>query len=263
MIFGAIAAGGRGTRMKSACEIEIGGQLPDIPKQFLPLGGRPMICYSIEKFLHCGVDCLFIGVHPDYTAYMSDIIAEHFPNEKDRIVITEGGGDRNETVMRMIDRAQELFGEGDEAGEHFIITHDAARPFVTCGMIRENIRLVKQYGAVDTVIPAADTVVVSDGEYIESVPDRSRLYCSQTPQSFSMKRLKEHYQNLTAAERASLTDCCKIFTLAGERVYLARGDSMNMKITSKNDYFLASAIARDVSRDILNLHETAGGEYTE
>lgn len=238
MIFGAIVAGGTGSRMNSRCKISIDEPLPDIPKQFLPIKDKPLIYYSVKQFLNSDIDRLFIGVHADYIGYMTDILRRYFANKANEIVVVTGGGDRNGTVMNIIDKAGEMFGDDG----HYIITHDAVRPFVTAEIINQNIGLVQKYGAVDTVCPAVDTVVVSDGEYIESVPDRSRLYYGQTPQSFDMAKLKRLYLSLDEANRAALTDCTKIFTLCGERVHLAKGDSVNMKITTKNDYFTACAL---------------------
>ena len=239
MIFGAIVAGGTGSRMSSRCEISIDKPLPDIPKQFLPIKDKPLICYSIKQFLCSSIDRLFIGVHADYTEYMTDILRRYFPENANEITLVPGGDDRNGTVMNIIDKASEMFGDDG----HYIITHDAVRPFVTADIINKNIELVQKYGAVNTVCPAVDTVVVSDGEFIESVPERSRLYYGQTPQSFDMGKLKRLYLSLDEADRAALTDCTKIFTLCGERVYLAKGDSVNMKITTKNDYFVALALS--------------------
>lgn len=238
MIFGAIVAGGTGSRMNSRCEISIDKPLPDVPKQFLPIKGIPLICYSVKQFLNSDIDRLFIGVHNDYTDYMVDVLRRYFPKNANDIIVVTGGNDRNGTVMNIVDKAGEMFGENG----HYIITHDAVRPFVTANIINQNIELVKKYGAVDTVCPAVDTVVVSDGEFIDSVPDRSRLYYGQTPQSFDMAQLKQLYLSLDEKTRLSLTDCTKIFTLCGKRVYLAKGDSVNMKITTKNDYFTAIAL---------------------
>lgn len=239
MIFGAIVAGGTGSRMNSRCEICIDKPLPDIPKQFLPIKGKPLIYYSIKQFLISKADRLFIGVHADYADYMNDILRRYFPDECDGITVVNGGSDRNATVMNIVEKICQMFGENG----HYIITHDAVRPFVTADIINNNIELVKKYGAVNTVCPAVDTVVVSDGDFIESVPDRSRLFYGQTPQSFDMAELKRLYSSLDDKARSSLTDCTKIFTLCGKRVYLAKGDSVNMKITAKNDYFTACALA--------------------
>ena len=240
MIFGAIAAGGSGSRMKDKCEIDIDKPLPDMPKQFLPMRGRPIIYYSIKAFLQSKIDMLIIGVGGDYHEYMQSTVQKYFAEYADKIIITLGGKDRNETVMNMIKAAREHCRCGEK---NYIITHDAARPFVTVQMIEQNIEAVKKYGAVDTACAATDTVVEVENGFIAACPDRNRLCYGQTPQSFDMDLLYELYNSLSDKQKSTLTDCCQIFYLCQKPVFIAKGDKMNMKITSKNDYFLACAAA--------------------
>ena len=241
MIFGAIVAGGTGSRLKNDKSIT-DNSLPDLPKQFLTLKDKPIVCYSVDTFLKTDeIDKLFIGVHPDFVDYMAQIVDKYFSDRRDDIIITVGGDDRNGTLMNIIDKAYSLFGKAER---HFIITHDAVRPFVTKGMIRQNIFLVKKYGAVDTVCKCTDTVISSNGgEYIDSIPDRATMYNGQTPQSFDMALFEQYYNNLSDDLRKTLTDGCKIFSANGHKVYLAKGESFNMKITTKSDYYSAQALA--------------------
>ena len=97
--------------------------------------------------------------------------------------------------------------------------------------------------AVDTVIPAYDTIVTSkNGEEIDSIPVRSEMYQGQTPQSFRAKTLKELYESLTEDEKEILTDACKILVLKGHDVRLVEGEVSNMKITYPYDLKVAEAL---------------------
>ena len=70
MIFGAILAGGTGSRMNIA----------DMPKQFLPLGYKPIILHTLEKFLLCDkMDRVYVGVHPDWVGHMQDLLERQVP----------------------------------------------------------------------------------------------------------------------------------------------------------------------------------------
>ena len=81
--------------------------------------------------------------------------------------------------------------QGELAEDTVVVTHDAVRPFVTHRIIEENIELAQAGYACDTVIPATDTIVESmDGQAISAIPDRSKYYQGQTPQSFRANRLK-------------------------------------------------------------------------
>ena len=205
MIFGAILAGGVGSRMN----------IESMPKQYLPLNEKPVFIHTLEKFLLCSeFDAVFIGM--------------------------QGGADRNGTILEIIKAIEECYGESDE---HVIVTHDSVRPFVKVSTIKANIEAAQKFGACDTVIPATDTIVESlDGECISSIPLRSNMYQGQTPQSFKVKTLKDLYASLTDAERAELTDACKILVLKGKPVHLVLGDVTNIKLTTIMDYKTAQAM---------------------
>lgn len=232
MIFGAILAGGVGSRM----------QMADMPKQFLSLGGKPIVIHTLEKFLTCArFDCVYIGVHKDWGTYMEDLIGKYIPSAmagKIRVVV--GGADRNGTILNIIHAIENEYGENEE---NVIVTHDSVRPFVTARMIEENIDAAIQYGAVDTVVSAVDTIVVSDdGITITDIPNRAVMYQGQTPQSFSIKTLKDLYASLTEEEKKILTDACKICVIRNHPVYLVEGSPTNIKITTPGDFKIAQAM---------------------
>ena len=140
--------------------------------------------------------------------------------------------------------------EGNLNDDTIIVTHDSVRPFVTNRIIEENIEFAKQYGACDTVVPATDTIVESaDNEIISSIPDRSKMYQGQTPQSFNALKLKNIYNSLTADEKDILTDAAKIFVIKGEKVALVQGETYNMKITYPYDLKVAKSLLEDESDD--------------
>lgn len=231
MIFAVILAGGVGSRMKMA----------DIPKQFLELEGKPILIYTLERFLQSKkIDEIYIGVHPEWLAHMEELLEQYAKVEKTRIHLVAGGGDRNESLMNVIAGIERDFGTSDE---HYIITHDSVRPFVTVEMIDANVEAVQKYKACDTVSPAVDTIVQSmDGEVIRQIPERQYLYQGQTPQSFQMSLLKKLYNDLTNDEKAVLTDACKICTVRGVDVHMVQGDVSNLKITTIGDYNIARAM---------------------
>lgn len=230
MIFGAVLAGGVGSRMN----------ISTMPKQFLPLGEKPIIIHTLEKFLEVSsLDIIYVGVHPNRVEHMQSLLSL-YKIDTMRVRITTGGKDRSSTVFNIIRDIEGEFGKSDE---HIIVTHDGVRPFVTKQMIEDNITAAKKTGACNTVIPATDTIVVShNGKEISEVPDRDSLYQSQTPQTFNMSLLKELYLSLTEEEMAGLTDSCKIFVIKGKPVQLVSGDPSNIKITTMSDYKIANAM---------------------
>lgn len=231
MIFAGILAGGIGSRMNMA----------DMPKQFLELGKKPIVIHTLEKFLLCtDVDYVYIGVHPNWVVHMEDLVKKYIKVRTECVRIVSGGEDRNGTIMNIVDAIEEEFGRSDE---HYIITHDSVRPFVTSRIINDNIDAVLEYKACDTVIPATDTIVESDdGNSISDIPRRDRLYQGQTPQSFQITLLKDLYQKLSKDEKMILTDACKIAVMQKCPVKLVQGEVSNMKITTVSDLKIAQAM---------------------
>lgn len=232
MIFGAILAGGIGSRM----------QMKDMPKQFLPLGNKPIIIHTLEKFIiNPDIDKVYIGVHEDWVTYMEDLIEKYIKIRKEDIVVVKGGADRNKTIMKVIDSIEAAFGENHD--DNYIITHDAVRPFISARILSDNIEAVKKYGTCDTVIEATDTIVVSkDHEVISNIPERKYMYQGQTPQSFRISVLKNLYNSLSEEEKGILTDACKICLVRDVPVHLVKGEVSNIKITTVSDYKIAQAM---------------------
>ena len=234
MIFGAILAGGTGTRMN----------LSSMPKQFLPLGDKPIIIHTVARFLKCKrIDAVIIGVHADWVEYTNELLEQYLPESKSRVTVITGGADRTGTILQLLNAIEQAYGVSDE---HIVLTHDSVRPFVSQRIIEENIDAVYEYGAVNTVSPAIDTIVVSDdGKTISNVPDRSTMFQGQCPQTFRVSQLKALYAAMTEQEKAALTDASKIYVMKGLPVYLVRGAVSNIKITTPADYKMAQAIAEE------------------
>lgn len=233
MIFGAILAGGIGSRMG----------LTNIPKQFLELGDKPIIIHTLQKFLlNLKFDVIYLGINENWTGYMEDLIEKYITDRenKNRVKIISGGEDRNSTIMNIVEDIEKNYVLSDE---DIIVTHDAVRPFVTSRILEENIEVTIKYGACDTVIPAIDTIVVSEnGKTIKEIPNRQYMYQGQTPQSFKILKLKKLYNELSKNEKEILTDACKIFVIKGREVHLVRGEISNLKITTQEDYKIAQAM---------------------
>ncbi|HEM0988351.1 TPA: 2-C-methyl-D-erythritol 4-phosphate cytidylyltransferase [Listeria monocytogenes] len=232
MIYAQILAGGKGARMGNV----------SMPKQFLPLNGKPIIVHTVEKFiLNTRFDKILISSPKEWMNHAEDNIKKYISD--DRIVVIEGGEDRNETIMNGIRFVEKTYGLTDD---DIIVTHDAVRPFLTHRIIEENIDAALETGAVDTVIEALDTIVESSNhEVITDIPVRDHMYQGQTPQSFNMKKVFNHYQNLTPEKKQILTDACKICLLAGDDVKLVKGEIFNIKITTPYDLKVANAIIQE------------------
>lgn len=229
-VFGVVLAGGVGTRMGNV----------EKPKQFMEIGGKPIIIHTIEKFvLNPQFEKILVLSPKQWIKHTQDLIKKYIPSV-DNIVVISGGATRNETIMNSISYIEE---QGRLNDDTIIVTHDSVRPFVTHRILEENIKYAKEFGACDTVIPATDTIVESkDNQLISTIPDRSTMYQGQTPQSFKAIHLRELYEGLTDEEKKILTDACKIAVIKGEKVHLVEGEVSNIKITYPYDLRVAESL---------------------
>ncbi|MCL2058551.1 MAG: 2-C-methyl-D-erythritol 4-phosphate cytidylyltransferase [Oscillospiraceae bacterium] len=236
MIYAAVLAGGAGIRMRR----------DDLPKQFLPLGGKSILAHSALRFLNnTNIDKVLIAVPDDWLAYTEHL----FSSDKDagvhsaKIVLVQGGADRNSSLMAVVDKIVTLYGVADD---DIIVSHDAVRPFFTQRIIDENIEACKICGAAATIYPFTDTPVLStDGETISNIPVRNGFYVAQTPQTFNIKLLMEVYTSLSDDDKSILTDASKMFVLKNKTVRIVQGESYNLKITTPFDYILAQALINE------------------
>lgn len=227
----AILAGGSGLRMGTA-----------VPKQFLEIEGIPVIIRSINAFLKSGkIDRCIVSVSEDFIDYTKELINKHVASDVE-ISVIKGGKTRGDTLSGVLSFMKE---EGILEGS-VVLTHDAVRPFINDRIIEENIAAAEKYGACNTAIPAVDTMLLSsDGEFIDSVPDRSRLFHAQTPQSFDAERLYQLIENTPRDVFEMMTDGCSVFSYHGDRVFLVKGETYNIKITYPDDLIRAEGIIRE------------------
>ncbi len=231
MVYGVILAGGVGRRMGN-----------DKPKQFLTIGQKPIIIHTIEKFMLFPDFDRVIVLCPEPWIAQTKSLVKKYIGDTDKLVVIQGGETRNETIMNSI---KFIEGEGNLDDDTIIVTHDSVRPFVTHRILEENVSAALKFGACDTVVSATDTIVESlDNKVISQIPDRSKMYQGQTPQSFKAAKLKALYYSLTDEEKDILTDAAKIFVTKGEPVQLVEGEVFNIKITYPYDLRVAEALLK-------------------
>lgn len=237
MVFAAVFAGGIGSRMGNS----------DTPKQYLELGTKPVIIHTVEKFfINDRIDEILVLCPKAWVAHTKDLVEKYLPAGK-KVSVIAGGATRNGTLEAAIDYIEENY-ETDE--QTVLVTHDAVRPFLTHRIICENVDAAIEYGACDTVIPATDTIVASDdGKMISSIPERSKMFQGQTPQSFRLKELERVLASLTEDEKAILTDACKIFSIKNKEVFMVEGEVFNIKITYPYDLKVAHTLLKGKDSD--------------
>ncbi len=230
MKFGAILAGGSGTRMSAH----------NIPKQFIELCGKPIIIHTIETMLKVGdFDYLYIAIHPNYKNYLLEILEKFNLKDNPKIVIVNGGKERIDSIQNVIDGLLEKSNNPDDV----VVLHDAVRPFVTEKILRDSILTAEKDGICVAVVPAVDTMYVLNEEgKIVGMPSRQTLFNGQAPDSFKVQILKDSLDRLTENERKTLTGTVQICSVKGYPVSTIQGSYQNIKITTENDLTIAKAI---------------------
>ena len=187
-----IVAGGSGQRMGT-----------ELPKQFIELAGKPVIIRTVEAFaLHPDIECVIIGINPDWYDYTQKLVKQYSLSKN--VYITNGGKDRNDTIMNIISFAKKELSKDDS---EIILTHDAVRPFVSSKMINDSIDAMKKYHICTTAIPATDTIIISeDGEFASNFPARKNMYQVQTPQTFRIGDFEKVYMGLSTQEKEEITE---------------------------------------------------------
>ena len=226
--YAVVLAGGRGLRLNDT-----------VPKQFLPLGDRPVIVWSLQTFAACEEIDTIIAVLPErYINQAAQLLEKHSIRKILRIV--PGGDTRQESACNAL--ASHSFNDND-----IILIHDAARPFIKEETVRACIREVRVHGAAGVYVPVQDTVADIRDMFVASVPSRDSLYYAQTPQGFRFSIINAAHQ--TALRNGiSATDDVSLVRSGGFPVKMVEGDYSNFKITTELDYQAACRYAESVNK---------------
>ena len=131
------------------------------------------------------------------------------------------------------------------SNDDVILIHDAARPLISQRIISDNIAVCKEYGAVDTVIKASDTIVRSkDEQSISDIPLRKELYQGQTPQTFKLSIILDAHEHAIKNNLPDVTDDAKLVLSLGKEVRLVEGSKQNFKITTFDDLMMLKALLK-------------------
>ena len=212
-----IVAGGKGLRM--------GG---DIPKQFLPVCGKPVLMRTMEAFHTYDSAIHVILVLPvSQQAYWKELCQEYqFSLSHD---IANGGDTRFHSVMNGLAMVE---------GNGLVGVHDGVRPFVSQEVIARCYEEAEACKAVIPVIDVVETVRHLTEEGSETVP-RDRYKLVQTPQVFEVELLRRAYQQTYTD---LFTDDASVVEALGEKVYLVKGNRENIKLTTPFDLKLAEML---------------------
>ncbi len=208
----------------------------DTPKQYLPLGGKPLMVHSLEAFAASRVDGIVLVVAPGEIDYCQSEIVDKYNIEK-IVAIVEGGAERYNSVYRGLSAAT----------ARKVLIHDGARPFITVELINQYIDLLDSEPAIIAAVPAKDTVKLADPSGIViNTPDRRSVWQVQTPQCFHYDLVRDAYERIINQGLDNITDDAMVVEAATDApVRLVMASYDNIKITTPEDLILGEQILRN------------------
>jgi 2-C-methyl-D-erythritol 4-phosphate cytidylyltransferase len=226
-VFAILPAAGLGTRMA-------GPQ----PKQFLSLGGVPILIHSLRAFAAVPrITQIYVAVRKSEMDRVQSQIAQYDTDHDfaHRVQVVEGGDHRQESVAHAL---AAIHADPDDV----VLVHDAVRPLIDAATIDRTIDAVVQHGAAIVGMPAVDTIKqverTAHGALITSTIPRESIVLAQTPQGFRFGLLQSAFAEATADGFVG-TDEASVVERAGHEVAVVPGSALNLKITQPGDLELA------------------------
>ena len=233
MTIAILLSGGIGSRMKT----------DGMPKQYLPLCGRPILSYSLQTF----------DAHPEIagTVIVADAawrarITEWMEQDGIRkfVAFADPGETRQFSIFNGLGKAAECCSNADA-----VIVHDAARPLVSTALISKCLEALPGHDGVMPVLPAKDTFYLTDGHgKVTQLLDRSALAAGQAPEAFAFRKYYEAHLQMPREELLKINGSTEIAVLSGFDIVTVEGDERNIKITTPNDLVLAEKYLKEVEK---------------
>ena len=215
-----IVAGGRGLRM--------GGELP---KQFLPLGGKPVLMRTLELFER-EVSRIILVLPEDHIPFWQELCERYHFTLPHTVAL--GGETRFHSVRSGLSHLPQ---------EGLVAVHDGVRPLVSSALIHRSFEEAERSGATLPACPVTDSLRLRQDEGKSEAVDRSRYVAVQTPQTFDLGRLQQAYEQ---AYSPLFTDDTSVYEAASlGSITLIDGEETNIKLTTPRDLLLAELLLRE------------------
>ncbi len=216
-----VPAAGIGRRMGS-----------EIPKQYLPLNGRPVIEHTLETLLACQrLDGVYVAISPE-DEWWGDTSVATDP----KIVRVNGGAERCHSVLNALRLLQQT-----AAPEDWVLVHDAARPCLRSEDLNRLVDALQNHPVGGLLgVPVRDTMKrIRDGLKVTETVSREDLWHAYTPQMFRLGALQKALDD-SLSKGIAVTDDASAMELVGEKPLMVEGHDDNIKITRPEDLSLAA-----------------------
>ncbi|HEX8546035.1 MAG TPA: 2-C-methyl-D-erythritol 4-phosphate cytidylyltransferase [Cytophagaceae bacterium] len=220
-LFAIIVAGGSGSRMKS-----------NLLKQFLPIGGLPILMHTINRFLDYPKTIRIILVLPEQEIVTWGNLCQVYSYENKEVKVVVGGKSRFQSVKNGLNSIKETQG--------LVAIHDGVRPFLNKATLDNAFKTAFEKGNSIVTVPLKDSIRFVNGDDNKAL-DRNNYQLVQTPQTFDLASIKSSYNS---EELPHFTDDASVAENAGEKITTILGSYENIKITTPEDLALGAAIIK-------------------
>ena len=205
---GLIVAGGKSERLSGY----------DIPKQFIEIGGKPLVMYCLRAFELChDIDIICVVVAEEWRYILGDTVFAN-PGKSRQHSIYNG-------LLALAPYDPEM-----------VVIHDAARPLVDAIDISNVIKASSNYDGATPVIPVTDTIYRSfNGITITEALNRDEIYAGQTPECYNFRKYLAIHSNLSDNEISNVRGSSEIAVISNLRIALCEGNPHNFKVTTNSD----------------------------
>jgi 2-C-methyl-D-erythritol 4-phosphate cytidylyltransferase len=227
MVTAMLFAGGVGRRMKS----------DDLPKQFIEIGGKPIIVRTMEHFeKHPEVDQIVVACKEDWIDHLEALIRDYKITKVHSVV--PGGATGYASIHNGVVETAKFMTDPED----IILICDGVRPMLTERLISDSIRYARECGTSVPVTPSIDSLLFSeDGQFCEKSYERSSMYITQAPQGYTMEKILWAHSEAERRGIVNPVSSSELFIELGEKVRLFEGERINIKVTTQEDLEILNA----------------------
>ncbi len=207
----------------------------DIPKQFIQIGGKPILMHSINAFFHyCNDIEIIITLPKNQISEWEKLQKKHLFNIKHSVVT--GGDTRFQSVKNALKNIET---------SSLVAIHDGVRPFVSTNLIDNGFKTAEKFGSAIPILPVTDSIRIMENDYPAAI-DRKKIFSVQTPQVFHSEKIIKAYHHDFLSE---FTDDGSVYESEFGKINAYDGIKENIKITNPMDIEFAQAIFNQLSNN--------------
>jgi 2-C-methyl-D-erythritol 4-phosphate cytidylyltransferase len=211
-----------------------------LPKQFLEVGGKPILIHTIDIFENSPeIDKIVVVMVSDWVEHTKQLVDKY--NLKKVVSVVEGGTTGQLSIYNGLEEVNKFIDNPND--KNIVLIHDGVRPLINEEVIKANIDSVIKNGSAITTAPAKETVVlVDDNNKVTDVVDRNKSLIAKAPQSFILSEILEVDRDAVNKGITNAIDSSTLMGMYGKTLHTVTGPYENIKITTPDDFYMFKAL---------------------